>query len=253
VLALTSLADTNSRTKVRLSGFVLYVKRLETGRLQLPVVDERRKHVEMDPAQLAMLLDGIDLNARRLARWNPSQERGSTQIAECDRSWSMVVPPVDHDGSLQKVVAGLADRHAKLEHEGVLLTQKENVDPGSREQYARDAEDCSAGRYSPRRRLQVPQDQRANRATAGADRRSAPPSANRGDSTLKLQVRAGPGTSAIADLYVGELEELDDTGLPPLPDPSFPSRRVTERARSSRDKTRKALDEPGPLCGRNRI
>ena len=25
----------------------------------------------MEPAQLAMLLDGIDLNAKRLARWKP--------------------------------------------------------------------------------------------------------------------------------------------------------------------------------------
>lgn len=53
------------------NGFVLYLKRLERGRFQLPVVDERTKHVEMEPAELAMLLDGIDLNARRLARWNP--------------------------------------------------------------------------------------------------------------------------------------------------------------------------------------
>jgi len=30
--------------------------------------------VELEPAQLAMLLDGIDLNARRLARWNPPSE-----------------------------------------------------------------------------------------------------------------------------------------------------------------------------------
>jgi hypothetical protein len=30
----------------------------------------------MDPAQLAMLLDGIDLNARRLARWHPNVEKG---------------------------------------------------------------------------------------------------------------------------------------------------------------------------------
>lgn len=58
------------------SGFVLYLKRLETGRFQLPVVDQRRKHVEMEPAQLAMLLDGIDLDARRLARWTPDQEKG---------------------------------------------------------------------------------------------------------------------------------------------------------------------------------
>jgi len=58
------------------NGFVLYMKRLERGRFQLPAVSERTKHVEMEPAQLAMLLDGIDLNARRLARWNPSGDKG---------------------------------------------------------------------------------------------------------------------------------------------------------------------------------
>jgi len=58
------------------NGFVLYLKRLERGRFQLPAVDERTKHVAMEPAQLAMLLDGIDLNARRLARWNPSSDKG---------------------------------------------------------------------------------------------------------------------------------------------------------------------------------
>ena len=69
-----------SKDKVKIlfwdrSGFVLYMKRLEKGRFQLPVVDARRKHVQMDPAQLAMLLDGIDLNARRLARWHPNVEK----------------------------------------------------------------------------------------------------------------------------------------------------------------------------------
>jgi len=58
------------------SGFVLYSKRLEKGRFQLPIIDAKRKHVEMEPAQLAMLLDGIDLNARRLARWTPEERRG---------------------------------------------------------------------------------------------------------------------------------------------------------------------------------
>ena len=53
------------------NGFVLYLKRLERGRFQLPVLDPKRQHVEMEPAQLGMLLDGIDLNARRLARWQP--------------------------------------------------------------------------------------------------------------------------------------------------------------------------------------
>jgi transposase len=70
-----------SKDKVKIlfwdrSGFVLYMKRLERGRFQLPAVDARRKQVDMEPAQLAMLLDGIDLNARRLARWNPRSDKG---------------------------------------------------------------------------------------------------------------------------------------------------------------------------------
>jgi transposase len=70
-----------ARDKVKIlfwdrSGFVLYLKRLEKGRFQLPVVDARRKHVDLEPAQLAMLLDGIDLNARRLARWTPDLRQG---------------------------------------------------------------------------------------------------------------------------------------------------------------------------------
>ena len=56
------------------NGFVLHMKRLEQGRFQLPVVDERRNRVEMQATELAMLLDGIDLNAKRLARWSPSIE-----------------------------------------------------------------------------------------------------------------------------------------------------------------------------------
>jgi transposase len=66
-----------SRDKVKIlfwdrGGFVVYLKRLERGRFQLPVVDARHKNVELEAAQLAMLLDGIDLNARRLGRWSPS-------------------------------------------------------------------------------------------------------------------------------------------------------------------------------------
>jgi transposase len=56
------------------NGFVLYLKRLEQGRFQLPAVRDGQRHVEMDSTQLAMLLDGIDLNAKRLARWSPSIE-----------------------------------------------------------------------------------------------------------------------------------------------------------------------------------
>lgn len=53
------------------NGYVVYFKRLEQGRFQLPVVDEQRAKVEMEATQLAMLLDGIDLNAKRLTRWTP--------------------------------------------------------------------------------------------------------------------------------------------------------------------------------------
>jgi transposase len=65
-----------SRDKLKIlfwdrGGFVLYLKRLERGRFQLPTLDDKRRQVQMEPAQLAMLLDGIDLNARRLARWKP--------------------------------------------------------------------------------------------------------------------------------------------------------------------------------------
>ena len=70
-----------SKDKVKIlfwdrNGFALYLKRLERGRFQLPVVCAHTKHVTMEPSQLTMLLDGIDLNARRLARWNPPDDRG---------------------------------------------------------------------------------------------------------------------------------------------------------------------------------
>lgn len=58
------------------NGFVLYLKRLERGRFQLPVIDERRRKVDMQSEDLQMLLKGIDLNARRLGRWSPSIDRG---------------------------------------------------------------------------------------------------------------------------------------------------------------------------------
>ena len=58
------------------NGYVVYFKRLERGRFQLPAVNERRTRVEMEAAQLAMLLDGIDLNAKRLARWQPASNVG---------------------------------------------------------------------------------------------------------------------------------------------------------------------------------
>lgn len=53
-------------------GFVLYYKRLERGRFQVPTLAPGAAEVELDATALAMLLDGIDL--RRVARpehWQP--------------------------------------------------------------------------------------------------------------------------------------------------------------------------------------
>ncbi len=58
------------------NGYVVYFKRLERGRFQVPTLNATRASVEMEPAQLAMLLDGIDLNAKRLARWTPPDTQG---------------------------------------------------------------------------------------------------------------------------------------------------------------------------------
>lgn len=51
-------------------GFLMLYKRLERGRFRWPRLDADRGTIS--PAELAALLEGIDLTkARRLARWNP--------------------------------------------------------------------------------------------------------------------------------------------------------------------------------------
>lgn len=53
-------------------GFVVYYKRLEKGRMSLPRVDAGAARTGIDGAQLAMLLDGIDLSRVRVpAHWSP--------------------------------------------------------------------------------------------------------------------------------------------------------------------------------------
>jgi transposase len=53
-------------------GFVLIYKRLEKGRFKLPVVKPTDESIEIDGAQLAMLLDGIDFaRVRRPPLWKP--------------------------------------------------------------------------------------------------------------------------------------------------------------------------------------
>ena len=45
------------------SGLAILYKRLENGTFQLPEVDDGRTQAEIDPASLAMILEGIDLRS----------------------------------------------------------------------------------------------------------------------------------------------------------------------------------------------
>jgi transposase len=81
-------------------GFVLYYKRLERGRFSLPRVPDGSQSVHIDGAELAMLLDGIELQrVRRPALWEPKKavpsERGSTPSARNDptSSWHRQTAP----------------------------------------------------------------------------------------------------------------------------------------------------------------
>jgi len=54
------------------TGFCVLAKRLERGTYKLPVVPLEATHVEMNAAELILLLEGIDLaGARRRRRWTP--------------------------------------------------------------------------------------------------------------------------------------------------------------------------------------
>jgi transposase len=53
-------------------GFVLLYKRLERGRFRLPAIRDGQTEVEVDATQLAMLLDGIDIQrVQPPRRWTP--------------------------------------------------------------------------------------------------------------------------------------------------------------------------------------
>ena len=55
------------------SGFLLLYKRLWRGRFQMPVLNMGNDGIELDAAQLTMLLAGFDLNTERLRSWKPPQ------------------------------------------------------------------------------------------------------------------------------------------------------------------------------------
>lgn len=57
-------------------GFVVYYKRLERGRFQVPLLPSDARSVAMTPAELGSLLEGIDLSrARRTRLWEPRREK----------------------------------------------------------------------------------------------------------------------------------------------------------------------------------
>jgi transposase len=56
------------------SGYCIVAKRLERGTFVVPSPDERGV-IELEPAELSLLLEGIDLRgAKRRARWKPPSQ-----------------------------------------------------------------------------------------------------------------------------------------------------------------------------------
>ena len=52
------------------TGWAIFAKRLERGSFELPAVPTGTAKVSIDPAQLAMILEGIELSARRRLRYD---------------------------------------------------------------------------------------------------------------------------------------------------------------------------------------
>lgn len=63
------------------NGWALYTKRLERGAFHLPVtVPEGTQRVEVDAAELMLMLEGIDLlGAKRHVRWRPPTSEAGPQ------------------------------------------------------------------------------------------------------------------------------------------------------------------------------
>ena len=55
-------------------GYVLWYKRLERGKFKRPIMESETTQVQLDPDQLTLLLEGIDLRGvRRPKRWSPQK------------------------------------------------------------------------------------------------------------------------------------------------------------------------------------
>jgi len=64
-------------------GFLLLYKRLERGRFRMPKIRDDQAEVEIDATQLAMLLDGIDIQrVQPPRRWTPPRREKLDAIAE---------------------------------------------------------------------------------------------------------------------------------------------------------------------------
>ncbi len=60
------------------NGFALYAKRLERGRFRLPEVGAGAQKLSMRAAELALILEGIDLSgAKRRKIWEPVRKRAA--------------------------------------------------------------------------------------------------------------------------------------------------------------------------------
>jgi transposase len=57
------------------TGWAIFAKRLEKGTFELPVPSGDAKQVRIDPAQLAMILEGIDLRAHRRLRYQHPERK----------------------------------------------------------------------------------------------------------------------------------------------------------------------------------
>lgn len=64
------------------SGYCLVYKRLERGTFHLPLAAEgRATHIEMESAELSLMLEGIDLRgAKRRVRWDPRLAPPSLEV-----------------------------------------------------------------------------------------------------------------------------------------------------------------------------
>jgi len=62
-------------------GFVLWYKRLEVGKFKRPTIAPGATQIRLEPDQLTLLLEGIDLeNVRRRRRWVPKVIASSSEV-----------------------------------------------------------------------------------------------------------------------------------------------------------------------------